>query len=190
MKKLLTLIFASVFAVALFTQCKNAECTGALTVANDSTGTPAIRIAYVNTDSLLKGYTLAQELSEEMLKQQETMRANVNVRSKALEKEMAEFQRKYENNAFLSPDRAQQEYQRISNEEAKLQEYVQKLELEALQSSQKMMLRVNDSVQNYIDEVLSKAYDIVLNNAGTLHVSPKMDITDEVIKGLNARYTK
>ena len=53
-----------------------------------------------------------------------------------------------------------------------------------------MMLRLNDSVQNYIDEVLSKAYDIVLNNAGTLHVSPKMDITDEVIKGLNARYTK
>ena len=103
---------------------------------------------------------------------------------------MAEFQRKYENNAFLSPDRAQQEYQRISNEEVKLQEYVQKLEMEALQSSQKMVLRVNDSVQNYINEVLSKAYDIVLNNAGTLHVSKKFDITDEVIKGLNARYKK
>ncbi|MBR4962935.1 MAG: OmpH family outer membrane protein [Muribaculaceae bacterium] len=188
--KSLSLIIATLFVVAAFTQCKNSDANNTFVSANDSTCNSAIKIAYVNTDSLLKNYNLAKELNDEMLKQQESMRANVNERGKALEKEMAEFQRKYENNAFLSPDRAQQEYQRISNEEAKLQEYVQKLEMEALQNSQKMVLRVNDSVQNYIDEVLSKAYDIVLNNAGTLHVAKKFDITDEVVKGLNARYKK
>ena len=118
------------------------------------------------------------------------MRANINERTKAFEKEVAEFQRKAENNAFLSPDRAQQESQRLANEERKLQEYAQKLELEALQSTQKMQIRVNDSIQNYIDEVLSSAYDIVLTQVGTLHVTKKMDITEEVIKGLNARYKK
>ena len=130
------------------------------------------------------------ELNNEMLQMQETMRANVNERTKAFEKEVAEFQRKTENNAFLSPDRAQQEAQRLANDERKLQEYVQKLELEAMQSTQKMQIRVNDSIQNYIDEVLSNAYDIVLTQVGTLHVTKKMDITEEVIKGLNARYKK
>ncbi|MBR5532596.1 MAG: OmpH family outer membrane protein [Bacteroidales bacterium] len=188
--KTLSLIIATFLVVATFTQCKNTESDSSIISTNDSTGSCSIKIAYINTDSLLKNYTLAKELNDEMLKQQESMRANVNERTKALEKEMADFQRKYENNAFLSPDRVQQEYQRISNEEAKLQEYVQKLELESLQNSQKMMIRINDSVQNYIDEVLSKAYDIVLNNAGTLHVDKKFDITNEAIKGLNARYKK
>lgn len=186
--KSLSLILAAFVAAAMFTQCKNAENSGTISVANDSIGAQTFKIAYINTDSLLSNYKLAKKLNEEMLGQQENMRANINQRSKALEKEMADFQRKYENNAFISPDRAQQEYQRIANEEAKLQEYVQKLELEALQNSQKMVLRVNDSIQNYIKEVLSKSYDIVLNNAGSLHVTKKLDITDEVVKALNARY--
>lgn len=186
--KSLSLILAAFVAAAMFTQCKNAENSGTISVANDSIGAQTFKVAYINTDSLLSNYKLAKKLNEEMLGQQENMRANINQRSKALEKEMADFQRKYENNAFISPDRAQQEYQRIANEEAKLQEYVQKLELEALQNSQKMVLRVNDSIQNYIKEVLSKSYDIVLNNAGSLHVTKKLDITDEVVKALNARY--
>ena len=187
--KTLSVVIAALLLAVSFTQCKNADCNGGA-IPNDSTQTNVLKIAYVDTDSLLRSYTLAQELNNEMLQMQETMRANINERTKAFEKEVAEFQRKAENNAFLSPDRAQQESQRLANEERKLQEYAQKLELEALQSTQKMQIRVNDSIQNYIDEVLSSAYDIVLTQVGTLHVTKKMDITEEVIKGLNARYKK
>ena len=188
--KTLSVVIAALLLAVSFTQCKNADCNGGVAIPNDSTQTNVLKIAYVDTDSLLRSYTLAQELNNEMLQMQETMRANINERTKAFEKEVAEFQRKAENNAFLSPDRAQQESQRLANEERKLQEYAQKLELEALQSTQKMQIRVNDSIQNYIDEVLSSAYDIVLTQVGTLHVTKKMDITEEVIKGLNARYKK
>lgn len=188
--KTLSLIAAGLIVVASFTQCKENSSSCNVTVANDSCGTSAIKIAYINADSLLSNYNLAKELNEEMLKQQESMRANINERGKALEKEMEEFQRKVKNNAFLTQERAEQEYQRIMNKQQDLQEYAQKLEVEALQNNQKMLLRVNDSVQNYIDDVLSKAYDIVLNNAGTIHATKKIDITDEVIKALNARYKK
>lgn len=191
LRKSLLFIIVAVFAASTFTQCKSNEngANGGIIPA-DSTGNASIKIAYINLDSLMNNYTLAKELNSEMINQEESMRAKINERTKALEKEMNEFQRKYENNAFLSPDRAQQEYQRIANEEAKLQEYAQKLQLEALQSNQKMGLRINDSIQNYIQSVLSSKYDIVLSNAACLHINPQMDITATVVEELNARYTK
>ena len=59
-------------------------------------------IAYVDIDSLLTNYNLARDLNEEMLTRQENARASVNEKGRKLEKEMAEFERKVKNNAFLS----------------------------------------------------------------------------------------
>ena len=195
LNKTLLFIIAAIFTISTFTQCKAEQRTdeggnGGVIIPNDSTGKVGIKIAYVNIERLMTEYSLAKDLNQEMLTLEADMSKKIEERSKSLEKDMAEFQRKYENNAFLSPDRAQQEYQRISNEEAKLQEYVQKLQSEALQTTQKMQIRINDSIQNYVKTVLSPAYDIVLTSGGCLHITESMDITSAVVNDLNARYQK
>lgn len=46
--------------------------------------------------------------------QQARKRKSIHQRkARQLKKEQDDFQRKYQNNAFLSPERAQQEYQRL-----------------------------------------------------------------------------
>jgi outer membrane protein len=50
---------------------------------------------------------------------------------------------------------------------------------------------VNDSIQAFIkDYNASHGYDAILFKAATLYVNPALDITEEVIEGLNARYNK
>ena len=97
-------------------------------------------IAYVEVDSLLSNYNLAKDLNEQMLTRQENARATVNEKGRQLEKEVAEFERKVKNNAFLSQERFEQEQQRLLKKQQELQAYAQQLENELLQEQQKMLM--------------------------------------------------
>ena len=148
-------------------------------------------IAYVDIDSLLTNYNLARDLNEEMLTRQENARASVNEKGRKLEKEMAEFERKVKNNAFLSQDRFEQEQQRLLKQQQELQTYAQQLENELLQEQQKMLAQVTDSITNFIKEYNKDGkYEVILNKNSTLFINPAYNITGEIITLLNKRYAK
>ena len=57
-------------------------------------------IAYLNTDSLLANYLFAQDANEKLMKKQEDARLKLNTKLRTFQNEVADFQRKLENNAF------------------------------------------------------------------------------------------
>ncbi|MFA7226649.1 MAG: OmpH family outer membrane protein, partial [Dysgonamonadaceae bacterium] len=77
----------------------------------DSTLT--LPVAYVNVDSLLTNYNFAKDLNEALMRKEENSRATLNQKESQLNAAAQEFQRKLQNNAFLSQERAEQEQQRI-----------------------------------------------------------------------------
>ena len=193
-------LFAALCAVALvassllFVQCSNSGSQSAQsTNADDSTmvcNGKKLPIAYINTDSLLQKYNYAQDLQKKLLDKAENDRATLNSRAASLRKEQEDFQRKYQNNAFLTPERAQQEYERLAKKEADLQAYAQRLENENMTEQQKTLIEINDSIMSFIKEYNATAgYEVILNSAATLYINPGYDITDEVVKMLNDRYT-
>lgn len=146
-------------------------------------------IAYVEVDSLLSNYNLAKDLNEQMLTRQENARATINEKGRQLEKEVAEFERKVKNNAFLSQERFEQEQQRLLKKQQELQAYAQQLENELLQEQQKMLIQVTDSITNFIKEYNKDGrYEAILNNSSVLYIKPAYNITPEVTELLNKRY--
>ena len=73
----------------------------------------ALPVAFINLDSILQGYTFALEAQDKLMTRQENARLELNQKARTLQNEMADFQRKLENNAFLSRQRAESEQQRI-----------------------------------------------------------------------------
>ena len=61
---------------------------------------------------------------------QEDYRLDMTQKTRALETELADFQRKYEANAFLTQERAQQESNRLMKKRDELQSYAAKREQE------------------------------------------------------------
>ena len=193
--KTFTLAIRTVAVIAvslLMVQCGNKQ--NASNQPSNSTASSAalegkLPIAYINVDSLLSKYTYAKDLNEKMINKQENARASINEKARQLKNEQDDFQRKYQNNAFLSPERAQQEYQRLEKKAADLQEYAQRLENENLLEQQKMLMQMNDSINNFIKEYnADKRYEAIFNNASTLYINPAYDITNEVVELLNKRY--
>lgn len=147
---------------------------------------------FINTDSLIIKYDFARQLSEELIKQEESSRADFNARARVFQQEMMEFQRKIQNNAFLSLERAQSEEQRLRQKEVELQELNSRLSNELMMQQGRMNQQLRDTLTNFLAVYgKEKAYNVVLsNNMGDniLFAQPGLDITNEVVEILNDRF--
>ena len=192
MKLILNGFLALAFGV-MFAQCAghNNAATASAPAAG-AAGSSNMKIAFVEIDSLLTKYNFWNDLNEQMIKKEENIRTTLNEKGKKLEKQAAEFQRKYENNGFVSPERAQQEYQRIQKQQQELQELQQKLTNELAAENQKNTLELRDSINAFLKVYnQEKGYDLIISNSGfdnLLYGNPAYNITNEVVEGLNARY--
>lgn len=162
----------------------------AKTFAQSDDPVNVLPVAYVNLDSLLLNYNYAKDLYETQIRNQENARLTVTQQMRALEKDVQEFQRKAENNAFLSRERAQQEEQRIVKKQQELQELNDRLTNELLQEQQRTDEILRDTlisqlkVYNY-----DKKYQVILNGGSLLLADDVYDITTEVVEVLNKNYS-
>ncbi len=170
--------------------CKQKEADCRVPVAADE----KLPIAYINVDSLLLQYDYAIELNEQLMRKRENSQASYNQKARQFEQEAAEFQRKLENNAFLSEQRARSEQERLVKKQQDLQALDQRLSNELNAEMQKMNTCLHDSVYNYLNEYNRvKQYHLIISNSANDNVlvaAPAYNITDEVLNALNARYSK
>lgn len=186
--------FAALALIALFSQC--AGNTDTKTAANSDSAsalaTGDLKLAYVDVDTLLTKYNFCIDLNEAMMKKEENIRLTLNQKAATLEKDQKEFQKKYENNAFISPERAQQEYNRLMKAQQDLQELSNKLSNELATETAKNNLQLRDSINNFIQAYNKvKGYNMIFSNTGfdnLLYADQSMNITNAIVEGLNARY--
>jgi len=161
-------------------------------VAGDST-VVKLPIAYINSDSLLVNYNYAKDLHDILLRKAENSRANLTEKGKKLQADMIEFQRKYDNNAFLSPERAQQEHAALTKRQQDLQEQMERAQQEFTAEQMKLNQQMTDTVVAALEIFNQTAqYQVIFNNPGgnsTIILADKAyDITTEIIEFLNKRY--
>ncbi len=162
-------------------------------------------IAIINTDSILKHYTLAVEASEKLMSRYEESTVKLDTKAKSLQgevetfqRDVVDFQRKLEANAFLSRERAESEQARLQKKEQQLmakqqdlENLRQKLSADFMQEQADLTQQLQDSVQAYLREYNADGrYHLVLNDAVLMNKVAGYDITNEVIDALNARYAK
>ena len=198
MKRINCLIngLAALALIDLFSQCAGKADTKTTTSAGEATANTVsgdLKIAYVEVDTLLSKYNFCIDLNEAMMKKEENIRLTLNQKAATLDKDQKEFQKKYENNAFISPERAQQEYNRLMKMQQDLQALQNKLTNELAAETQKNSLQLRDSINVFLKEYnKTKGYNLILSNTGfdnLLYADSSFNITQEIIDGLNARYT-
>ncbi len=160
------------------------------TLINDSS--IALPIAYVNIDTLLMNYNFAKDLNEALMRTEENSRASLNQKERQLNNAAQEFQRKLQNNAFLSQERAEQEQQRIIKMQQDYQELAERLSLEFAVEQEKLNIEMEDTIRSQI-EMFNKnhRYQLILSNRGTSNIllgNIHYDITKEVTDFLNKKY--
>ena len=152
---------------------KEAPKGAAVVVANQESAVKTVgnSIAYVEVDSLLTQY-------EYCIKE----KAILEAKSK---------QQKVQSGAFTSQaqgEAAQQRLVRLQQEGAKLQQEAQQ---KMLKAQEKFNKTLRDSVQSFLKDYNKEMhFDMILSKQGdnVLYANDKLDITKEVVNGLNKRY--
>lgn len=194
MKKLIYCLnaLAAWVIVVLFSQCAG-NTNNPSAEAPAQAGLSGMKIAYVEIDTLLAKYNFCIDLNEAMVKKSENVRLTLNQKATDLEKQKQEFQTKYQNNAYLSQERAQQEYNRIAKLEQDLQALSNKLQSELMSENEKNSLQLRDSINSFLKEYnKAKGYSMIISNTGfdnLLYADSIYNITQEILEGLNARYS-
>lgn len=150
-------------------------------------------IVYVNVDSLIRSYDMYYDLQKEFETKAKKKDADFTSRTKKLEREVRDFQEKIEK-GLVTRSQAQQMQEGLAQKEQELLQLRQQLQAELAEEEAVMLRNIQDNIQKYILEYnASKNYTLILSNtAGSvlLYGDPGLNVTAEVLEGLNASYVK
>lgn len=178
------------FALVTFNQCTDKP---AANTVNESAEAPTfnqgLKIAYVDVDSLLSAYLFYQDLAEQMLKKEENSRLLLTEEAEKIQKDVEDFNRKLQNNVYSSQERVNQEQNRLLKKQQEFEELEAKLSNELMIESNKNAEKVSQAVNAFLKEYnKEKGFNLILSKATIMLADESMDITAEVIEGLNKGY--
>ena len=183
-------IFSALAIAAMMVSCNNQSPKMDNQPAAATSG-DGLKIAFVEVDSLMTQYTFAKDYSVTLQKKSNNARNTLNQKGSALQAAAANFQQKLNNNGFQSREQAASQQAAIERQQRDLQELQARLENELASETAKFNEALRDSLQNFLkDYNKDKKYDLILSKAGDniLIADKKLDITQDVINGLNKRY--
>jgi outer membrane protein len=150
-----------------------------------------ITIAYVEYDSLLSQYKLAQDVQKELVRKEMSINNTMESERKKLQEEAAEFERNMQNGIYITEERAKIEYEKILKKEQEVMKRGQKLVEDLEKKRAEKLTALSNAINNYIKEYNStKGYDFILTRIGgnMLYANEALDITKDIVDGLNALY--
>lgn len=146
---------------------------------------------YVDLDSVLAKYNLAKDYNEEMLRMQNSAENQMKQHQTKIQNFANQVQNKMQNNGYLSEASYKQDEKTMANMQNDAQRSMASLQSNIARAAEQAQTTINDSINAFIaDYNKTRGYDAILYKAATMYINPALDITDEVIEGLNARYNK
>lgn len=194
MRKLL--FIALVLSVAM-TGCKNKPADNQAS-ANAESATEAGKsvqltgkIAYINLDSLIARYNMAIDLRTAFEAKYKKADSELTAKGRRLEKDIADYQEKIQKGLVTRAQAAEIE-DKLNKQQQTVLANRDKLTQELAEEEQVMNNRIYYGVVDYLNEYNSDyKYDMILSTTATgpiFSANPAMDITGEILVGLNAKY--
>ncbi len=191
MKKISFII--GLMALASFTGCKT-------TTENKETKEEAAEvtavagsIVYFDLDRVLDAYDMANDKRSEVEAKVASIQKEVNRRQKNLENGIADFQNKI-NKGLMTSATAQAQQQKLAEQEQAFQQFAQQKQAEIMEEQQVMMNIIADAIKTYVEAYnQEKGFAMILTNQASVPVivaDPALDITSDIISGLNKEYVK
>ena len=188
----ISLVAVVVFGVLVLTNGggkAEAQAEGEATEAVASKGD----IVYIDLDRILVEYDMANDLRSVVETKVQNIQAEINRRGKKLENEVREFENKI-NKGLLTRSAAEVQGQKLQQQEAEFNNYAAQKQQEIQEEQVVMMNQLGDAIQTYLQKYNEeKQYAMILTNSGgapVITADAALDITDDVLAGLNEEYIK
>lgn len=155
-----------------------------------TTNAPIPEIVFVNSDSLLENYSYFKDVRSKMETKSKKAQSDLSSKGTAFQKEVAQYQQAQQT---MSADQRAATEERLARKQQELAAFNQNassaLANESAAENEKLYEKVADYLKGYAKK---KGYKMVLTYSKTnptiLFADDSLDVTKEVVKGLNDSY--
>lgn len=151
----------------------------------------SLNIRYVDGDSLMSKYNLAKDVQEFILKTHSRLDQAQQSRGAEIQRFAGQIEDKGRNNGYLSQESYNADMQRLQKMQQDAEGYLANMQRNAQKELEEQNQILNDSIEAFIKEFSRQnGFDAILLKASGLFFNPALDVTNEVVEGLNKRYNK
>ncbi len=148
-------------------------------------------IVFVNFDTLLENYDMFFDLQKQFLERQQELEGDLTTRSRRYEREVTEFQDRVQK-GLMTRTQAQQRELELMQVQQELMQMSEQYSMELREEEQVMNRQLQHSIYDFLEEYNKKHnYRYILSHSfggPFLYTDNRLDITDDVIEGLNSSY--
>jgi outer membrane protein len=180
MKQILSILFAATILAA----CNKGTNEG---TAGQSSG----RIVYVNTDTLLTNYEYYKDVVTEFQNKQFALENELKRKSESFQNEVAIFQKRVQAGG-MSQQQGETTQQQLQQKEQDILMYrdnaAGSLQQEQAAKTDQILTKIQEYLESYNSD---DKYDMVIGfskGGGVLYAKSNLEITEDVLKGLNKEY--
>lgn len=190
-KKMFRLMSAFAVAALTFASCnKEAQKVDEKAQAAAPAPAGAVKIVYVEVDSIMSQYKFCKEYSLILQKKSQNIENTLAQKQRSLQAAAAKFQQDVQSNKYTQ-QQAEAVQASLQKQGADLQALQQRLGAEFQNETNTFNKALRDSIQHYLAAYnKDKKYGLIISKAGDniLYADKAYDITNEVVAGLNKAY--
>ena len=187
----ISLVAVVVFGVISLTGKNSANVETAGGEATEAVAKGAI--VYIDLDRILMEYDMANDLRSVVETKAQNIMAEINRRGKKLENEVKTFQEKLDK-GLMTRSVAEAQSQKLQQQELEFNNYAAQKQQEVQEEQVVMMNQLGDAIQTFLNKYNEeKQFAMIITNQGgapVITADPALDITEDVIAGLNDEYIK
>ena len=188
----IALVVALVAGVLCLTSNKGKSDSTAAT-SSENVEAASGSIVYIDLDRILQEYDMANDLRSVVETKVQNIQAEVTRRGKKLESDVKAFQEKIDK-GLMTRSVAEVQSQKLQQQEAEFNNYAATKQNEINEEQVVMMNQLADAIKTFLDKYNEeKQYAMILTNQGgapVLTADESLNITDDVLAGLNEEYIK
>ncbi|MEZ3578070.1 MAG: OmpH family outer membrane protein [Muribaculaceae bacterium] len=170
--------------------CGNKETAAPVAPATtDGQAAATINIRYIDADSVIGSYALAQQLMEEQQRELNKLQQWHENKQRELQGIANTISQKQQNNVYLSQASMQEDVNNLQKKSEEAERYFGTQQQRLAIAGEQMQRRLNDSINSFIKDYNAvHGYDAILLREAGVYFKPELNISAEVIEGLNARF--
>ena len=151
-------------------------------------------IVYLRLDTLMMQYDMYSDLQSAFEAKAQTVDSDLNKKARKLESDIKNFENQI-NKGLLTRSAAEQQNNSLQQRQTNLQNEAAQKQQELAEESQVLMNQVMYAIQSYLEEYNKEHnFAAILTTTAASNVvmvgAPALDITQEIVEGLNAEYIK
>lgn len=147
-------------------------------------------VVYVNIDTLLANYDMYHDFEDKFAEKQKSSEAQLDDRSKKWQTRVSNYQDLLQK-GLITRSKASEMEQQLGQEQQEILKLKDQLAAQLMDQQQVMNRQILYSIMGYLEKYNQGKYRYILSNSvggGLLYADPVLDITDEVIRGINEYY--